>query len=72
MKANMGLADKMIRILVAIIIYVLYFTGAIGGTLGVMLIVIGGAFIFTSVVGVCPLYLPFGWSTREKKASGKV
>lgn len=68
----MGLADRMVRILAAIVIYVLYFTGAIGGTLAIVLMVIGGAFIVTSAVGVCPLYLPFGWSTLRKKTSGKV
>lgn len=72
MKTNMGLADKVIRILVAVIIGILYFTSVIGGTLAIVLLVIAAAFIFTSVVGVCPLYLPFGLSTLKKKASGKV
>lgn len=67
MKKNMGLADRVIRILVAVVIAVLYFTNVISGTLGIVLLIVGGVFLLTSFVSVCPLYLPFGLSTCARK-----
>lgn len=62
----MGTADKVLRILVAIIIAGLYFTNMISGTIAIILLVIAGVFILTSSMSFCPLYLPFGISTRKK------
>lgn len=67
MKANMGKVDKIIRILAAIVIGVLYFNNQISGTLASVLLVVAGVFILTSSTGVCPLYLPFGISTKKKE-----
>jgi len=67
MKKNMGSADKTIRIIVAILIAVLYFTNVISGTLGIILLILGGVFVLTSLVSFCPLYLPFGISTCSTK-----
>ncbi len=66
MKPNMGAADKVVRILVAIVIAGLYFTNIISGTLAIILLVLAGVFILTSFMSFCPLYLPFGISTRKK------
>lgn len=66
MKKNMGLADKAIRILVAAVIAVLYFTHQITGTAAIVLGVLAIVFTLTSLVGTCPLYLPFGISTKKK------
>ena len=63
----MGTVDKVIRILVAVIILVLYFTHVITGTLAVILLILAGVFVVTSLIGTCPLYLPFGFSTRKKE-----
>jgi hypothetical protein len=67
MKKNMGTTDKVIRILVAVVILVLFFTHVISGTLAVILLILAGVFVVTSLLGICPLYLPFGLSTREKE-----
>jgi hypothetical protein len=67
MKKNMGSTDKIIRILIAIVIAVLFFTGTISGTLGMILLFFGGVFLATSVIRFCPLYLPFGISTCKMK-----
>jgi hypothetical protein len=67
MKKNMGTTDKVIRVLVAVIILVLYFTHVVSGTLAVILLILAGVFIVTSLLGLCPLYLPFGLSTRKKE-----
>jgi hypothetical protein len=66
MKANMGTADKVIRILVAVVIAALYFMGTITGTLGIVLMVLAVVFVATSFLSFCPLYLPFGFSTNKK------
>ena len=66
MNKNMGTGDRIMRVIVAAIIAVLYFAGVISGTLAIVLLVLAGIFILTSFISVCPLYLPFGISTRGK------
>jgi hypothetical protein len=67
MKHNMGTIDKVVRILIAIIIAVLYFTKVIPGTLGIILLALAVVFVITSLISFCPLYFPFGFSTAKKK-----
>ena len=67
MKKNMGTIDKVIRILVAVVVVVLYFTNVISGTLAIILLILAGVFILTSVLGFCPLYLPLGISTKKNE-----
>jgi hypothetical protein len=67
MKKNMGTIDKTIRILLALVIIVLYFTNIISGTLAIVGLIFSGIFILTSVISFCPLYLPFGISTRKEE-----
>lgn len=66
MKKNMGKADKMLRMIVALLIGMLYINHVITGFLGSILILLAGVFAVTSLVGFCPLYLPFGMNTDEK------
>jgi hypothetical protein len=66
MKANMGTADKAARIAIALIIIGLYFTAQITGLAAIILLVFAGVFILTSFISFCPLYLPFGFSTKKK------
>jgi hypothetical protein len=66
MKKNMGTTDKIVRILIAILIAGLYFSGTLSGTLGIVLLALAGIFVLTSFVSFCPLYLPFGISTCKK------
>lgn len=67
MKKNMGSIDKIIRLIIAIVIGVLYFTEVISGTLGIVLLVFAGIFVLTSFVSFCPLYAPFGINTCAVK-----
>jgi len=69
MKKNMGIADRTIRVLIAVVLGILYFTGTVTGTLGIILLVLAGVFILTSFVGFCPLYIPFGIKTCSGKDS---
>ena len=66
MKTNMGKTDRMLRIVAALVIITLYLTGVLSGTITTVLLVIAAAFIITSFVGVCPLYLPFKINTQKK------
>lgn len=66
MVKNMGLADRVIRVLVAILIAILYISGTIGGTVAVVLGLIAVVFVVTSGVGFCPAYLPFKINTGKK------
>ena len=66
MKPNMGSMDRTVRIIIAAIVAVLWFTGAIQGTLGIVLLVVGAVLLLTSVINFCPLYWPFGISTRKQ------
>ena len=67
----MGNTDKMIRIIIAIAIAALYFTGQLSGTLAIVLLVLAGIFILTSFISFCPLYFPFNINTKtnNKKES---
>jgi hypothetical protein len=67
MKKNMGTADRVIRTVVAVVIALLYFTGTISGTLAVVLSIIAIAFLLTSAISFCLVYVPFGISTKKKK-----
>lgn len=62
----MGLADRIIRVIIAVTFITLYFTGTITGTLGLALMGLSIIFVLTSLFGTCPLYLPFGLSTLRK------
>jgi hypothetical protein len=66
MKKNMGTIDKTIRILIAIVLVALYFSNVITGTLGIVLMILAGIFVLTSLISFCPLYFPFGLSTCKK------
>ena len=63
----MGSADKIIRLIIAAIIGLLYFTGTISGTLGIVLLVLAVIFVLTSFISFCPLYAPFGIRTCSVK-----
>ncbi len=63
----MGAADKIVRVIIAAVIAVLFFTDVIPGTLGIILLVLAIVFLLTSLVSFCPLYVPFGLSTNKSK-----
>ena len=64
---NMGLADRIIRIVVALVVVVLIATQVISGVLAIILGVLAGIFLLTSFISFCPLYLPFNLSTMKKE-----
>ena len=67
MKKNMGTTDRIIRVLIAAVVAVLYFTGTITGIWAIVLLALAGVFLLTSFISFCPLYAPFGASTCTVK-----
>lgn len=63
----MGTIDKVIRILVAVVVVILYFTHVISGTLAIILLILAAVFVVTSFLGFCPLYIPLGLNTGKKE-----
>jgi hypothetical protein len=63
---NMGIADRLIRVALAVVFGYLYFSGIVAGVLGIILLVLGIVFLLTSLVSFCPLYVPFKISTLKK------
>ena len=67
MKKNMGKTDKTVRIILAALIAILYFTNVISGTLGLILLALAAVFVLTSLISFCPLYAPLGINTCPVK-----
>ena len=69
MKRNMGIADRVVRIALAAVVAVLYFTHQLPMVAAIILGILAVVFLVTGIVGVCPLYLLFGISTKRKSAA---
>jgi len=67
MKANMGTIDRAVRVIIAAVVGWLYYANVISGTLGIVLLVLAGVFVLTSLISFCPLYTLFGISTCPNK-----
>jgi hypothetical protein len=69
MPKNMGTVDRVIRVILAAVVAVLFATGQLSGTAAIVLGILAVVFLLTSLVGFCPLYFPFKISTRGKDAA---
>ena len=67
MKKNMGSVDRIVRVVLAAVLAILFFTKVVTGTIGIVLLALAAIFLLTSVVSFCPLYAPFGISTCPVK-----
>ena len=67
MKKNMGGADLIIRIIIAVVIGILYWQGIIEGTLAYVLMALAAVFLLTSFVSFCPLYKLVGLNTCPRR-----
>lgn len=66
MKKNMGIIDRALRVTIALVLALLYFTGVISGTPGLILVALAAVMVLTSLISFCPLYAPFGISTCKR------
>ncbi len=67
MKKNVGTTDKLIRLIVAAIVAILYLTGMIKGTVGIILLMIAAVLAVTALVNRCGIYAIFGMSSCPKE-----
>lgn len=67
MKKNMGAIDRVTRLIIAAVIAILYFTNVLTGTLGIVMLVLAGIFLLTSLFSFCPIYWVLGLSTCPKQ-----
>ena len=67
MNKNMSSLDRILRVAAAAVFAYLYFSGAVTGALGIVLVVLGAVFLLTSLIGFCPLYTPFHFSTKKSE-----
>jgi hypothetical protein len=65
MKKNLGIIDKVIRILIAVLIAVLFFMHVITGTLGIALLAVAAVLAVTVLLSFCPLYFLLGIKTGK-------
>ncbi len=61
---NMGKWDRIIRAVIGVIAIITAFLVG-GGALQIVLGVIGGLLLLTSTIGICVLYYPFHFSTKN-------
>jgi hypothetical protein len=67
MKKNVGNLDRGFRVVLALVLAVLYFTGMVTGTLGIVVLVAAVILLATSFVSFCPIYALLGMNTCPKK-----
>ena len=67
MKKNVGTIDLVIRLAIVALVVVLYFTNVISGIVGIVLMVVAGILLLTTIFRICPIYLALGISTRSKQ-----
>jgi len=62
---NIGSADRIVRILAAVVVGILILTGTLTGAAAIVLGIVGAVLLVTALVSVCPLYMLLGMSTRK-------
>lgn len=65
MKKNMGYTDKIIRILLAFVVVVLYYTKVLTGTAAIVSGIIALVLLATSFINFCPIYALLGIRTNK-------
>lgn len=60
MNQNLGIIDRILRVVIGLVTYALFLTGLTSGALGLVTLIVGTVFILTSFVSICPLYKIIG------------
>jgi hypothetical protein len=66
---NMGTLDRSLRAIVALVAFVLIAVGVVSGTAALVIGIVACVLALTSLIGICPAYLPFNFSTRRKRVA---
>ena len=67
MKKNVGSIDKVVRLLLAAILIVLFITNVVTGVLGYIFLALALVFVLTSLINFCPIWAIFGVNTCPAK-----
>jgi len=67
MMKNVGNADRVTRIVLALILGLMWLNGTIAGFLGGALAILAIVFLVTGAIGFCPIYFALKLSTLKKK-----
>ena len=66
LEKNIGSTDRIVRFVLAALFAVLYFTGVVSGTFGIVLLVLAVVFALTAAINFCPIYFAVKLSTASK------
>jgi len=67
MKTNIGSTDKLIRLLLAIVLILLFYFEVLTDTLGIVALIGALVLTVTSLINFCPLYPLFKINTAKKQ-----
>lgn len=71
MKANIGSADKLVRLGLAIVLIALFYLEILKDTLGIIALLVALLLTVTSLINFCPLYPILKINTAIKKTKEK-
>lgn len=66
MQKNIGTIDRVIRIVIGVILFVLHFTYDFSNTVDMLVLIMATFILVTCLISFCPFYVPFGISTRKE------
>ena len=69
MTKNIGSTDKIVRLLLAVVGLVVYFTGTVTGTWGLVILIVGVILGLTALINFCPIWATFGVKTTPRSES---
>lgn len=67
LKLNMNQTDRVVRLIVAALLSIMYYLDVIHGILGYIGLALAVIFVATAFVRFCPIYALFGWSTCKRE-----
>ncbi len=71
MKKNIGSTDRYIRLGIAFLIAILYFTGVLTGTMAMVFGFIALIMVITALLNFCPIFSLLGISSVKKEDNQK-
>lgn len=67
MKKNVGVIDRVVRVIIAAVLAILYFAEVVTGTLGIIFLVVAAISLITAAFRFCGAYALFGVNTCRNK-----
>lgn len=67
MKTNIGSLDKVVRLLAAVVLVILFYANVLKGIIGIVALVVALTLTVTCFIGICPFYSLLKIDTKSKK-----